>query len=73
MAGNQPVGIVPGGEIQQRQAQLFDGLEVAHPQEVFLQRTDEALGDAVALGWRTKDGEASMPRKAISLWKSSDM
>src|SRR5512147_2944147 len=24
-------------------------------------------------GWRTKDGEASMPRKAISLWKSSDI
>ena len=50
MAGDQPVGIVPGGEIEQRQAQLLDGLEVAHPQEVFLQRTDEALGDAVALG-----------------------
>src|SRR5512132_11687 len=50
MAGDQPVGIVPGGEIQQRQAYLFDGLEVAHPQEVFLECTDEALGDAVALG-----------------------
>src|SRR5512144_720676 len=50
MAGDQPVGIVPGGEIQQRQASRFDGLEVAHPQEVFLECTDEALGDAVALG-----------------------
>ena len=50
MAGDQPVGVVPSGEIEQRQAQLLDGLEVAHPQEVFLQRTDEALGDAVALG-----------------------
>src|SRR5512144_1766858 len=49
MAGDQPVRIVPSGEIQQRQAQLLDGLEVAHPQEVFLECTDEALGDAVAL------------------------
>ena len=73
MAGDQPVGIVPGGEIEQRQAQLLDGLEVAHPQEVFLQRTDEAFGDAVALGLTHEGCEASMPRKAISLWKSSDM
>src|SRR5512133_2610328 len=50
MAGDQPVGIVPGGEIEQRQAQLLDGREVAHPQEVFLECTDEALGDAVAFG-----------------------
>ena len=38
MAGDQPVGVVPGGEVQQRQAQLLDGREVAHPQEVLLQR-----------------------------------
>ena len=43
------------------------------PTEVFLQRPDETLGDAVPSGSRTKDGEASMPRKAISLWKSLDM
>ena len=35
MAGDQPVGIVTGGEIEQRQAQLFDGLEVAHPTRGF--------------------------------------
>ena len=73
MAGDQPVGIVPGGEIQQRQAQLLDGLEVAHPQEVFLECTDERSATPLPSGWRTKDGEASMPRKAISLWKSSDI
>src|SRR5512132_2733063 len=50
MAADQPVGVVPGGEIQQRQAQFLDGREVAHPQEVFLECPDEALGDAVALG-----------------------
>ena len=62
MAGDEPMGIVPGGEIEQRQAQLLDGLEVPHPQEVFLRRTDEAFGDAVALGlthegWRGLDAE----------------
>ena len=63
MAGDQPVGIVPGGEIEQRQAQLLDGLEVA------LKRSATPLPS----GWRTDDGEASMPRKAISLWTSSDI
>src|SRR5512132_3831642 len=50
MTGDQPVGVVPVDEFDQRQAQLLDGLEVPHPQQVFLQRTDEALGDAVAFG-----------------------
>jgi hypothetical protein len=49
MAGDQPVGVVPGGEIEQCQAQLLDGLEVADPEQVFLQSPDEALSDAVAL------------------------
>ena len=49
MAGDQPVGVVPGGEVEQCQPQLLDGLEVARPEQVFLQRPDEALGDAIAL------------------------
>src|SRR5512134_1869988 len=49
MAGDQPVGVVPGGEVEQSQAQFLDGLEVADPEQVLLQRPDEALGDAVAL------------------------
>ena len=50
MAGDQPVTVVPGGEIEQRQAQRLDGFEVAHPEQVLFQRSDEAFGDAVALG-----------------------
>ncbi len=49
MAGDQPVGIVPGGEVEQCEPQLLDGLEVADPEQVLLQPADEALGDAVAL------------------------
>ena len=70
MAGDQPVGVVPVGELEQCQAQFLDGLEALRPQQVLLEgRSPTPLPS----GWRTKDGEASMPRKAISLWKSSDM
>jgi hypothetical protein len=50
MTGDQPVGVVPVGELEQRLAQLLDGLEVPNPQQVFLESADEALGDAVAFG-----------------------
>jgi hypothetical protein len=35
MAGDQPKGVVPGAEIEQRQPQRPDNLEVAHSQEGF--------------------------------------
>ena len=45
--GNQPSGIVALPESQQRLPQLLNGLEVAHPQQVLLQRADEALRTAI--------------------------
>ena len=73
MAGDQPVGVVPGGEVEQRQAQLLDGLEVADPEQVLLQCPDEALGDAVALRLADEGRRGLDAEKAISLWKSWDM
>jgi hypothetical protein len=40
----------------ERLAQLLDGLESADPEEVFLERPDEALGAAVALGLTDEGG-----------------
>jgi len=45
----QPVLIESFLELQQRLPQFFDGIEVAHPQQLLLQGADEALGHAVAL------------------------
>jgi hypothetical protein len=46
---DQPSGVVGLAEVEQRPAKLLDGVEGLHPQEVLLQRADEALGAAVAL------------------------
>ena len=45
-----PVLVVRPLELQQGQTEFRDRLEAPHPQEVLLQRADEALGDSVALG-----------------------
>jgi hypothetical protein len=61
------VGVLEGME---RLAQLVDGGEAADPEQVLLERADEAFGTTIALGLATKAGEGSMPRKASSVWKS---
>src|SRR3954451_3337356 len=48
--GDEPGGVVVGNELLQPTAQLFDGVEGMHPEEVLLQGADEAFGNAVALG-----------------------
>ena len=73
MPRDEPGFIVAPGECDEFGAQVLDGFERPHPEQVLLQGSDEALGDAIALGSRTKDGEASMPRHLISPWKSPDM
>ena len=55
MAGDQPVGIVPGGELEQRQPNS-SMVSKWRTHRVFLQRPDEALGDAVALGLAHEGG-----------------
>ena len=45
----QPLVVVALLELDERALQLLDRLEGAHPEELLLQRADEALSDAVAL------------------------
>jgi hypothetical protein len=47
---NEPGRVVDLAERQQSQAQFLDRLEVAHPQQVFLERPDEPFSAAVTLG-----------------------
>src|SRR3954468_10047894 len=47
---DQPGGVVCFAEREQRLPQFLDGVEGLHPQKVLLQRADEALGAAIALG-----------------------
>ena len=46
----EPGFIVAPGECDELGAQFLDCFERPHPEQVFLQGSDEALGDAVALG-----------------------
>src|SRR3954470_17934485 len=46
---DQPGRVVSLAEGEQRLTQLLDRSEASHPQQVLLQRADEALGAAVAL------------------------
>src|SRR3954464_533863 len=59
---DDPALVVGPLERDERQAELLDGLEAAHPQQVLLQGPDEPLGAAVALrlaheGRRALDAE----------------
>jgi hypothetical protein len=56
--GDEPGGVVVGDDVPRPAAQIADGLEGAHPQEVLLERADEALGDAVAVGLADEGGRA---------------
>src|SRR4051794_36693719 len=59
---DQPGRVVGLAEREQRLAQLLDGLEGSHPEQVLLQRADEPLGAAIAFrgadeGRRAVDAE----------------
>ena len=45
-----PLFVVCPLEREQGQAEFLDGREAPHPQQILLQRADEALRDAVAFG-----------------------
>src|SRR5918911_1859101 len=49
MPADEPLAVVALPEGEQGLAQVLDGGEVLHPEELFFQGTDEALGAAVAL------------------------
>src|SRR3712207_2430026 len=56
--GDEPGGVVVGDEVLQPAAQLFDGVEGVHPEEVLLQGANEAFGDTVALRLADEGGRA---------------
>src|SRR5258705_1455783 len=60
--GDEPGFVVVPGELDERGSQLFDSIEGPHPQQVFLQGSDEALCDAVALGFSHEGGRSSDPQ-----------
>ena len=66
---DEPSRVVDLPELDQGVAELLDGVEGPHPEQVLFQGADEALGAAIALRRPHKAGELSMPRKASSFWK----
>src|SRR5918912_846090 len=46
---DEPGRVVGLAELEQRHAQVLDGVEGPHPEQVLLEGADEALGAAVAL------------------------
>ena len=55
---DDPGPVVDVLELVKGQAQFFDGVEAADPEQVLLQRPDEALGAAVAFGLAHEGGRA---------------
>ena len=55
MPPDQPVFVVGPLEVDQGETEILDGPECPDPEEVLLERPDEALGAAVAL-WRPDEG-----------------
>ena len=73
MTGDQPMGVVAVGELEQCQAQVLDSLEALDPQQVLLEGADEALGDAVAFGLAHEGRRGLDAEEGDLAWKSSDM
>ena len=70
---DEPSFIVAPGECDELGAQFLDGFERPHPEQVLLQGSDEALGDAIALGF-AHEGRRSFDAQTFDLvWKSPDM
>ena len=66
MPRDEPSFIVAPGECDEFGAQVLDGFERPHPEQVLLQGSDEALGDAVALGF-AHEGRRSFDAQTFDL------
>ena len=62
MSGHNPLLVVCVLKLQQYLAQLFDGVEMPHPKQVFLENANKAFGDAIALGFAHIGRGAVIPR-----------
>src|SRR4051794_15438147 len=63
MPFEEPGCVVDLSEVQQRLPKLLDGVEGAHPEQVLLERADEALGAAISLRRPHKGGRACDAQK----------
>ena len=66
MPRDEPSLIVAPRECDKRDAQLLNGFEGPHPQEVLLQGSDEAFGEAIALGF-AHEGRRSFDAETFDL------
>ena len=62
----QPPIVVPCLELEERLAEVFDGVERPHPEQLLFERADEALGDPVALGL-PHEGRARLDPEKLQL------
>src|SRR3954454_18368204 len=58
MPFDQPGRVIDLPKDEQRLTELLDGVEGAHPEQVLLERADEALGAAIAFGGPHEGGRA---------------
>ena len=73
MPFDEPNRVVSVPELDQRLTELLDGSEAADPEQALLKRAMKRPAQPLPLGARTKAGELSMPKRASSSWKASDM
>ena len=66
MALDEPGFIVAPGELDERDEKFLDGVEGSDPQQIFLQRPHEPLGDAIAL-WFADEGRRGFDAEAFDL------
>ena len=65
MPRDEPGFVVARGELDERGTQLFDRIEGLQLQQVFLQGSYEAFGDAVALGFTDEAGRSFVPQSNV--------
>ncbi len=65
--------VVAPAEVGERSVELGDGRKEAQPEQLLLERADEALGTAIALG-RAHEGRARLEAEEADLaLKTSDV
>src|SRR3954468_18071359 len=60
---DEPGGVVDLPKVEQRLPKLLDGVEGTHPEQVLLERADEALGAAISLRRPHEGGRACDAQK----------
>ena len=66
MTGDEPGFVITLGELDERHPEFLNRAESPDPQQILLQGADEALGDPLPSGSRTKEGDASIPKHLTS-------